>query len=572
MRVSKYLLPTLKENPADAEIISHQLMLRAGMIRKQAAGIYNWLPLGLRVLRKVEAIVREEMNRSGAMEVAMPIVQPAELWQESGRWEEYGPELCRFKDRHERDFCLGPTHEEIVTDMMRREIRSYRQLPANFYQIATKFRDEIRPRFGIMRAREFLMKDAYSFHSDEASLRDTYQRMYEAYSRIFTRVGVHFRAVEADSGAIGGSHSHEFHVLAKSGEDIIAYCDKCDYAANLEMAITATRGKNKEADQPRKEVDTPGQYTIEAISKFLQVPAEKTVKTLFVHGAEDNLIALILRGDHMLNETKAANLPQVAKPLCFATDDEIYKITGCRPGSLGPVDLKIPVIVDQAAMQVKNFICGANRDDKHYVNVNWERDCKTDDVADLRQVCDGDGCSRCDGTLRLQRGIEVGHIFQLGTKYSKAMRATVLDEQGHEIVMPMGCYGIGVSRVVAAAIEQNHDEAGIIWPEPIAPFTVCLVALGSARSSEVKKSADGLYEKLTKAGFDVLFDDRDERPGSLFADADLVGIPHRLVVSERNLKKDVVEYKRRGRADSQELATKNIIDLLNNLCTASISP
>ena len=554
MRVSRFLLSTVRETPAEAETISHQLMLRAGMIRKLAAGIYTWLPLGLRALRKVENIVREEMNRAGAQEVLMPAVQPAELWQESGRWDQYGPELLRMVDRHKRDFCFGPTHEEVITDLIRREIKSYRQLPANFYQIQMKFRDEIRPRFGVMRAREFLMKDAYSFHVSEASLAETYRAMHETYSRIFRRVGLEFRPVAADTGAIGGSHSHEFHVLADSGEDAIAICPKCDYAANVEMAqALPPMGKRPAPGQPMQTVDTPGKHSIEEVSQFLKVDPKKTIKTLLVKGT-GGVIALVLRGDHELNEVKAAKLPQVVKPLVFVTPGEVELAAGCEPGSIGPVGLKIPVIADESAARLADFVCGANVNGKHLVNVNWGRDAAEPVVTDLRKAVDGDPCpdsgqGKCNGVLSIRRGIEVGHIFQLGTKYSEAMQATVLDEAGKSVTMLMGCYGIGVSRVVAATIEQNHDDNGIIWSDAIAPFQIALVPIGYGKSEKVRETIDKLYSELVHAGFDVLLDDRDERPGVIFADMDLIGIPHRLVLGDKGLAKGVIEYK--GRKDKQ---------------------
>ena len=567
MRVSKFLLSTVRETPAEAETISHQLMLRAGMIRKLAAGIYTWLPLGLKVLRKVEAIVRAEMNRAGAQEVLMPAVQPAELWQESGRWDEYGPELLRLKDRHQRDFCFGPTHEEVITDLIRREVKSYRQLPANFYQIQMKFRDEIRPRFGVMRAREFLMKDAYSFHIDEASLMDTYETMRETYSRIFARVGLEFRPVAADTGAIGGRASHEFHVLADSGEDAIAICDKCSYAANVEMAqALPPLGKRAAPGKPMQTVDTPGQHTIEQVSKFLKVEPKQTIKTLLVKGV-GGAIALVLRGDHELNEVKAAKLPQVAKPLVFLTPGEVELAAGCETGSIGPVGLKIPVIADESAARLADFVCGANVNGKHLVNVNWGRDAAEPVVADIRKVIEGDPCpdsgtGKCSGTLSIRRGIEVGHIFQLGTKYSEKLNATVLDETGRSVVMPMGCYGIGVSRVVAAAIEQNHDDHGIIWPDAIAPFQIALVPIGYQKSAPVKEAVDKLYAELTAAGFEVLLDDRNERPGVIFADMDLIGIPHRLVLGDKGLAKGIVEYKGRRDKEPREVPTDQIISFL----------
>ncbi len=570
MRVSRFLLSTVRETPAEAETISHQLMLRAGMIRKLAAGIYTWLPLGLRVLRKVEAIVREEMNRAGAQEVLMPAVQPAELWQESGRWDQYGPELLRLTDRHQRDFCFGPTHEEVITDLIRRELKSYRQLPANFYQIQMKFRDEIRPRFGVMRAREFLMKDAYSFHINDASLAETYQVMHATYSRIFQRVGLEFRPVAADTGAIGGSHSHEFHVLADSGEDAIAICSKCDYAANVEMAqALPPLGKRPAPGQPMQTVDTPGQHTIEQVSKYLKIDPKQTVKTLLVKGT-GGVIALVLRGDHELNEVKAAKLPQVAKPLVFVTPGEVELAAGCEPGSIGPVGLKITVIADESAARLADFVCGANINGKHLVNVNWGRDAAEPEVADLRKVVEGDPCpdiskGQCGGTLSIRRGIEVGHIFQLGTKYSEKLNAAVLDEAGQSVIMPMGCYGIGVSRVVAAAIEQNHDDNGILWPDAIAPFQIALVPIGYAKSEKVRETIDKLYSELVHAGFDVLLDDRDERPGVIFADMDLIGIPHRLVLGDKGLAKGVAEYKGRRDKSPREVPLDQVLGALREI-------
>ena len=570
MRVSKFLLSTVRETPAEAETISHQLMLRAGMIRKLAAGIYTWLPLGLRVLRKVEAIVRAEMNRAGAQEVLMPAVQPAELWQESGRWDEYGPELLRLKDRHQRDFCFGPTHEEVITDLIRREVKSYRQLPANFYQIQMKFRDEIRPRFGVMRAREFLMKDAYSFHINEASLMETYEVMRETYSRIFARVGLEFRPVAADTGAIGGRASHEFHVLADSGEDAIAICDKCSYAANVEMAqALPPLGKRAAPGKPMQTVDTPGQRTIEEVSKFLKIAPNQTLKTLLVKGT-GGAIALVLRGDHELNEVKAAKLPQVAKPLQFLTPGEVELAAGCEIGSIGPVGLKIPVIADESAARLADFVCGANVNGKHLVNANWGRDAAEPVVADIRKVVVGDPCpdsgtGKCSGTLSIRRGIEVGHVFQLGTKYSEKLNATVLDETGKATIMPMGCYGIGVSRVVAAAIEQNHDDHGIIWPDAIAPFQIALVPIGYQKSAPVKETVDKLYDELTAAGFEVLLDDRNERPGVIFADMDLIGIPHRLVLGDKGLAKGVIEYKGRRDKEPREMPLDQIASALREI-------
>ena len=569
MRTSNFLLSTLKETPADAEIVSHQLMLRAGMVRKVAAGLYNWLPIGLRVLRKVEAIVREEMDKAGAQEVLMPAVQPAELWQQSARWEMYGGELLRMQDRHGRDFCFGPTHEEVITSLISNEIRSYKQLPANFYQIQTKFRDERRPRFGVMRAREFIMKDAYSFHMDEASLEQTYDVMFSAYSNIFSRLGLHFRAVEADTGSIGGNASHEFHVLADSGEDAIAVCDKYDYAANVELAEATMVGRERAAPtQELTKVDTPDQTTIADITDFLKIDIETSVKTLLVHGAEGGLVALVLRGDHELNELKAAKHPAVAAPLVWASDEEIKQAVGCAPGSIGTVGLEIPVIADLSAANLSDYVCGANQDGVHLTGVNWARDCDEPEVFDLRSVINGDICARADdqddaSKLSITRGIEVGHIFQLGTKYSEAMNATCLDNNGKAVTMPMGCYGIGVSRIVASAIEQNHDERGIIWPDSMAPFQLVITPIGYHKSDTVKNTCDEIYHHLVEQGLDVLLDDRKERPGIMFADADLIGIPHRIVVGEKSLEKGQIEYKSR-RADSpQDVPQNDIIEFLH---------
>ena len=558
MRTSQFLLSTLKETPADAEIISHQLMLRAGMIRRVAAGIYNWLPLGLRVLRKVETIIREEMDRAGAQELLMPAIQPAEFWQESGRWEEYGPELLRLTDRHQREFCFGPTHEEVITDLIRREIRSYRQLPATFYQIQTKFRDEIRPRFGVMRAREFLMKDAYSFHSNTESLDQTYDIMHDAYSRIFTRLGLEYRPVEADSGAIGGNASHEFHVLADAGEDGLVICPECDYAANVEQAPALPPiGKRPAPALEMETIDTPGQHSIEQISSFLGIQPEQTVKTLLVHGA-DSPVALLLSGDHQLNEIKAEKLPMVLKPLTMLSPAEVRQATGCAPGSVGPVALEIPVIADESALRLADFVCGANQDDKHLTGVNWGRDLPEPELADLRNIVEGDPCPRCDGEVIIRRGIEVGHIFKLGTKYSESMNATCLDQNGKAVIMPMGCYGIGVSRVVSAAIEQSHDEKGIIWPPNLAPFDAVIVPIGYHKSEQVSKVCNELYNDLSEAGLNVLLDDRNERPGVMFADMELIGIPHRIVIGERGLKNGFVEYKSRTQDEAQDIALSDI--------------
>ena len=552
MRTSQFPLNTIKETPADAEIPSHRLMLRAGMIRKLAAGLYTWLPLGLRVLRKVEAIVREEMNRAGALEVLMPAVQPAELWQESGRWEHYGPELLRFHDRHQREFCFGPTHEEIITELARSELRSYRQLPVNFYQIQTKFRDEIRPRFGVMRAREFLMKDAYSFHADESSLAETYEVMYRTYSRIFDRCGLEFRAVQADTGAIGGNASHEFHVLADSGEDAIAFSTESDYAANVELAEAVAPAAPRPApSEELRKVDTPDARTIQELVDQFDQPVERTVKTLIVAAAEDadtDFVALLVRGDHELNAIKAEKLPDVAAPLRMATEAEIRSACGAGPGSLGPLNLALPVIADRAVAALADFSAGANEDGKHYFGINWERDLPLPRVADLRNVVEGDPSPDGKGTLDIRRGIEVGHIFQLGRKYSEAMKATVLDESGRAVTTVMGCYGIGVSRVVGAAIEQNNDEQGIVWPAAIAPFEVAMVPMKMDKSYRVREAAEALHDELEAAGIEVLLDDRNVRPGVAFADIELIGIPHRIVIGERSLDEGMVEY--RGRRDT----------------------
>ena len=560
MRLSAYPIQNLKEVPADAEVVSHQLMLRAGLVRRVAAGLYTWLPMGLRVLRNVERVIREEMDRAGAFELSMPVAQPAELWVESGRWDKFGPELLRFKDRHDRDMVLGPTHEEIITDHARRELKSYRQLPVNFYQIQTKFRDEIRPRFGVMRAREFIMKDAYSFHADEASLADGYRRMYDAYSAIFTRLKLRFRAVHADPGAIGGSASQEFHVLADSGEDAIVFSDSGDYAANLELAeAPAPRGPRPAATAALREVSTPGTRTIAAVSKFLGMEPARMLKTLVVDAADGGLIALVLRGDHDLNALKAQKLPGVAAPLRMADAARIAAIAGCETGFLGPVGLKLPVIADRSAAALADFACGANRADAHLTGVNWGRDLPEPAVADLRNVVDGDAAPDGRGRLSVARGIEVGHIFQLGRKYSEAMGANVLDEQGRNIAMYMGCYGIGVTRIVAAAIEQNHDELGIVWPAPLAPFQVILVALNWAKSERVRDASELLYRDLLKAGIEVLLDDRDARPGVKFADAEQVGIPHRVVVSERGLDAGRLEYRHRRASANEEIPMQQAV-------------
>jgi prolyl-tRNA synthetase len=560
MRLSSYPINTLRDVPADAEVVSHQLMLRAGLIRRLAAGLYTWLPIGLRVLRKVENIIREEMNRAGAIELLMPTVQPAELWQESGRWDQFGPELLRLKDRNERPFCYGPTHEEVITDIARRELKSYRQLPVNFYQIQTKFRDEIRPRFGVMRAREFTMKDAYSFHLDEASLEQGYQAMYDAYSRIFTRMNLRFRAVRADTGSIGGNASQEFHVLADSGEDAIAYSDADDYAANVEMAeALAPADARRPATVTLQEASTPGVRTIAELTSFLRVEARQCLKTLLVEGTDGGVVALVVRGDHELNAVKAQKLPGVFSPLKMATAEQVRAATGCEPGFIGPVGLKLKLYADRAAARASDFICGANRRDLHLTGVNWGRDLPEPEVVDIRNVVPGDPSPSGKGTLGIARGIEVGHIFQLGRKYSEAMGATVLDEQGQSVTMFMGCYGIGVTRVVAAAIEQNHDERGIIWPEPIAPFTVSLIPINLQKSERVREVAERLYGELQAAGIEVLFDDRDARPGVKFADDELLGIPHRLVVGDKGLERGAVEYKCRADGSGTDVPLESVV-------------
>ena len=564
MRTSNFLIATQKETPADAEVISHQLMLRAGLIRKLAAGLYSWLPLGLRVLRKVENVVREEMDAAGAQEVSMPVVQPAELWEESGRWEQYGPELLRIHDRHQRDFCLGPTHEEVITDLIRNEVKSYKQLPLNMYQIQTKVRDEIRPRFGIMRSREFLMKDAYSFHANQASLESTYQVMHQAYSAIFTRLGLDFRPVIADTGSIGGSASHEFHVLANSGEDDIAFSDSSDYAANVEMAEAVSPAIERPAPEAAMaEVATPGVKSIDDLAAFLSIDAAESIKTLVVKGEEEGqLIALVLRGDHQLNGIKAEKLAGIANPLQMAEEAEVRKILGAGFGSLGPVGLDIDIVVDRSAAVLADFSCGANRDEFHLTGVNWERDCPVSRVEDLREVVEGDASPDGQGKLQIKRGIEVGHIFQLGTKYSEVMKAEVLNENGKSVTMTMGCYGIGVSRVVASAIEQNHDEKGIIWPDAMAPFQLAIVPLNMQKSEAVASCAEALYADLKGAGVDVLLDDRNERPGVKFADMELIGIPHRIVIGDRALAEGNIEYKGRRDDDSQLIPQENIVSFL----------
>jgi prolyl-tRNA synthetase len=567
MRTSQLHLSTTKESPADAEVISHQLMLRSGMIRRLAAGLYTWMPLGLRVLRKIEKIVREEMDAAGASELIMPAVQPAELWEESGRWGQFGPELLRLQDRHGRDYCVGPTHEEVITDIARRDLRSYKQLPVNYYQIQTKFRDEVRPRFGVMRSREFIMKDAYSFHASAESLQQTFDDMHRAYSNVFSRMSLEFRAVEADSGAIGGSGSMEFHVLADSGEDAIAYSTGSDYAANLEKAEAVCNDTLAEPAEEMRLVDTPDTKTIQALVDNFDLPVEKTIKTLICHASEEcesELVALLVRGDHQLNETKANNHPLVASPLCFATEDEIRAAVGTGPGSLGPVKLPMTVVADHTVAAMSDFGAGANVDDKHYFGINWGRDVSLPVVADLRNIEAGDPSPDGKGELQILRGIEVGHIFQLGDKYSQAMNATVLDENGKDVVMSMGCYGIGVTRVAAAAIEQNNDDHGIIWPLPIAPFEVAIVPINMRRSEALKEAVEKLYQQLKDEGVDVLLDDRDSRPGVMFADMELIGIPMRVVLSEKGLAKGVAEFKGRSDESASEIDADNIVEFIKS--------
>lgn len=568
MRVSQFFLSTLKESPADAEVISHQLMLRAGMIRRLAAGLYTWMPIGLRTLRKVENIIREEMNKSGAIEVLMPSVQPSELWQESERWDQYGPELLRFHDRHNREFCYGPTHEEVITDFVRKEVRSYKQLPVNFYQIQTKFRDEIRPRFGVMRAREFSMKDSYSFHTSKECLEHTYKVMFETYHNIFTRLGLEFRAVEADTGSIGGNASHEFHVLAESGEDAIAFSSQSDYAANVELAPTFKSSVSTNANPAELEkISTPNQHSIEEVCKFLKVKPEQVIKTLVVKGKDDPLVALVLRGDHELNAVKAQKLESVADPLEFASEKEIHSSLGCKPGSIGPLNVNCKILVDHAAAVLSDFICGANEDGFHHQGANWARDCDQFDLnasVDLRKIVEGDASPDGEGTVSIKRGIEVGHIFQLGDKYSQALNASVLDADGKDQVVTMGCYGIGVTRVVASAIEQNYDENGIIWPQAIAPFQLSIIPINLKKSEQVQSRCEQLYNELTNEGFEVLFDDRDLRAGLMFADHELMGIPHRIVIGERGLKEGSIEYKARCDSDSKQVPTEKLLSYLKD--------
>jgi prolyl-tRNA synthetase len=572
MRASRFLLSTLKETPADAEVISHQLMLRAGLVRKLASGLYTWMPLGLRVLRKVENIVREEMNKSGAQEVLMPVVQPSELWQESGRWQEYGPELLRIKDRHQREFCLGPTHEEVITDMVRNEVSSYKQLPAIFYQIQTKFRDEIRPRFGIMRSREFIMKDAYSFHIDQDSLQETYTIMHQTYCDIFDRIGLDYRPVIADNGSIGGSGSHEFHVLASSGEDDIAFSDSSDYAANIEMAEAVETKARAAPSQTLAETPTPNQHTIEAVCDFLDITPQQSVKTLILlgeviaEGTPAPLVAIVLRGDHQMNEIKAEKLTGIAIPLTFAPEERVQEIIGCPVGSIGPKGLTIKTYVDRSAAALSDFCCGANQLGVHLTGVNWERDCDLGEVIDIRNVVIGDPSPCGKGTLDIKRGIEVGHIFQLGTKYSETMNAKVLNENGKAQLMTMGCYGIGVSRIVASAIEQNHDDNGIIWPTALAPFQVALIPINAHKSAAVKDKCDALYDDLETAGYEVIYmDEPKARLGVMLADTELVGIPHRIVVGDRGLENGQVEYKGRRDSEKQEIDANTVISFLSAL-------
>ncbi|MGA1008515.1 MAG: proline--tRNA ligase [Sedimenticolaceae bacterium] len=575
MRTSQFPLQTLKEVPADAQIASHQLMMRAGLIRKLAAGLYTWMPLGLRVLRKVEAIVRDEMNKAGALEVLMPAVQPAELWEESGRWQKYGAELLRLQDRHGRDFCFGPTHEEIITDLARNELSSYKQLPINFYQIQTKFRDERRPRFGVMRAREFLMKDAYSFHANAESLQETYDAMHAAYCAVFERCGLNYRPVAADTGSIGGNASHEFHVLADAGEDAIAFSTESDYAANVELAeALAPKAQADAASEEMRSVDTPNAKTIDEIVEQFKQPIERTVKTLIVRANEEadaELVAIIMRGDHELNEIKAAKHPLLTDPIQMATEEEIRAAIGAGPGSLGPVGLNMPVLVDRAAAVANDFSAGANKDGKHFFGLNWGRDVELGEIVDLRNVIEGDPSPCGKGQITIARGIEVGHIFQLGQTYSKKLNCTVLDENGKSIVTTMGCYGIGVSRVVGAAIEQHHDDNGIVWPTAMAPFQVTLIPMNMKKSERVREAAEKLYNELKDAGIDVLFDDRDARPGVMFADCELIGIPHRVVIGDRSLDNGEVEYRARTADDNEMMPLEGFVETLRNKINAELT-
>jgi len=564
MLYSKLGLTTIKENPAEAEIVSHQLMLRAGLIRKLSSGLFTWMPIGLRVLRKVETIVREEMNKAGAQEILMPAVQPSELWKESGRWDEYGSLLLRMQDRHERDYCFGPTHEEVVTDIARKELRSHKQLPINFYQIQTKFRDEIRPRFGIMRAREFLMKDAYSFHLNQNSLEEGYKLMYTAYSSAFSRLGLEFRIVDADSGEIGGNRSQEFHVIADSGEDAIVYCDEDNYASNTELAITKKTQSKRPAPKKEKErVSTPNTKDIKSLCDLLKTKPEKTIKTLILNGT-DTPIAIVIRGDHELNIIKASKIPGVSLPITMASKEDIKKSTGYDLGFLGPIELDIPIYYDHAVAEMSDFVCGANERDYHYTGVNFDSDIDEPETHDLRNVVEGDPSPSGKGTLSIARGIEVGHIFQLGKKYSKALNATVQDQDGNDIPMSMGCYGIGITRIVGAAIEQNHDKKGIIWPEAISPFDIIIIPINLYKSGKVKKAAEDLYSLMQKKDIEVLLDDRNARPGIQFADAELIGIPHRVVISEKGIDNNHIEYRHRTSEDSKSISTEQLFDLLEN--------
>ena len=569
MRASEFLLSTLKETPADAEVVSHQLMLRAGLIRRVAAGIYNWMPMGLRVLRKVEQVVREEMERAGALELTMPVVQPGELWEESGRWEQYGPELCRLEDRHQRPFCLGPTHEEIITQIARSEIKSYKQLPINLFQIQTKFRDEIRPRFGVMRSREFIMKDAYSFHIDQASQEATYWRMHEAYTTIFRRLGLDFRAVEADTGSIGGNHSHEFHVLAESGEDAIAFSTGSDYAANVELAPAVTLSAKPEAAQPEppelEKFATPGLTTIEALAEHMNIPAEQSIKTLLANDEAGHLVALVVRGDHRLNAVKATKLPGMASPLQLAEPDQVRQKLGAGFGSLGPVGAPVRVVVDHTAAQMPSFVCGANEDGFHVKGATWSRDVPNAEFADIREIVSGDASPCGQGTLEIRRGIEVGHIFQLGTKYSETMNATVQDEQGRSQAMVMGCYGIGITRIVAAAIEQNHDDKGIIWPGAMTPFDVAIVPLGMDKSERVQAATEELYRACERAGLSAFLDDRAERPGVKFAEMELLGMPVRVTIGERSLAEGKLEVTQRRTGETEMISPEQALDCIHRL-------
>jgi len=563
MRTTQFPLSTVKEVPSDAEIASHKLMIRAGLIRKLASGLYTWLPLGLRVLRKVEKITREEMEKAGALEVLMPTLQPAELWHETGRWEQYGAELARLKDRHDRDFCLGPTHEEVITDLARHELKSYKQLPITYYQVQTKIRDEIRPRFGIMRSREFIMKDAYSFHLDQESLQQTYDAMYQTYSNIFDKFGLEYRAVIADSGSIGGAVSHEFHVLAESGEDAIAFSTESDYAANIEKAeAVMPSGTRSEATNELSLVDTPNQHTIEEVSQFFDVSSQQCLKTLIVKGENESLVALLIRGDHELNELKAEKIDGILSPLEFASDEEIIASCHCKPGSIGPMGLDFKVIVDRSATLLSDFICGANQDGKHYKNVNWDRDLSLPQVEDIRLIVEGDASPDGKGTITMARGIEVGHIFQLGDKYTKSMKASIINEGGKNQAMLMGCYGIGISRIVAAAIEQKHDDKGIIWPGNLAPFQVALCPMNLHKSERLRTAVEDMYQQLQDAGIEVLLDDRKVRAGFMFSDMELIGIPHRIVMGDRGLDSGNVEYRARTDSESQDIALEKIVDFI----------